>query len=131
MKHIKYKKIFESKDDIEEVIETIKDICLELQDEGYRIEIIPNKKADGSMTQWGHRMYISLEPDKDEYLGREIEFNISDIMEVINRLIDYLTINIENFTRDCISVLSSKGGWIQLRRSDDNIVEVEGVRIFF
>ena len=131
MKHIKYKKIFESKDDIEEVIETIKDICLELQDEGYRIEIIPNKKADGSMTQWGHRMYISLEPDKDEYLGREIEFNISDIMEVINRLIDYLTINIENFTRYCISVLSSKGGWIQLRRSDDNIVEVEGVRIFF
>lgn len=130
MKHIKYKRIFESKDDIEEVIETIKDICVELEDEGYKIEMIPNKKSDGSMPQWGHRMYISLEPDKAEYLGREVEFNISDIMEVINRLIDYLTINIENFTRDCISVLGSKGVWLQLRRSD-NIVEVEGVRIFF
>ena len=73
MNHISPYKLFES----EEIINTLKDICLELEDEGYYVYF---------GEEYGLNI-ILIRPDKDS-IG--VSFDIEPIKDSINRILTYL-----------------------------------------
>jgi hypothetical protein len=86
MKHLKEWKLFENKSDFEEIKSTLKDLCLDLTDEYYRIMIAANSVLKSP--NW------SLYPGRPRYIlgiSKEVEyFNFSDIKDVILNVKDYL-----------------------------------------
>ena len=76
MKHVSTYKLFESSDNNPEIISNIKDILLELSDEGYTTIILTPTKLANKVIGISIR---KLSP-----------FKLSDISEVIYRIEDYL-----------------------------------------
>jgi hypothetical protein len=85
MKHIKSKKLFESITDYE--ISDIKDICLELGDKGFNVQV--NSVNIIPATKYNVWIVKSIQ---DTY----VEFLYSEVEEVIDRLKDYLGDKITN-----------------------------------
>jgi len=99
MKHIKYKKIFETEDSLKKLsnkFETVKDICLELEDKGF---IVVYRGSDPGQHKQIHLKSIVIDRMENRdgmlYTGR---FKYSDIQEVVDRLFDYLTDDIISVT---------------------------------
>ncbi len=105
MKHIKYKKVFETtQSQAEEVDNTLKDICLELSDEGFVVSLyMPTDSSElinntvGTRLSGCRTLVIALDPSyygKDDtisYLKASSDsFRYSRVEETINRLLDYL-----------------------------------------
>ena len=81
MKHIKTYKLFESKRYPDEVIQTIKDIFIELEDEHFSIEI--NEPKLNNMM----RLNISIISGRG---GLDAPFTLGDIKDEVQRMVDYL-----------------------------------------
>lgn len=81
MKHLKTYQLFESKRYSDELIQTIRDIFIELEDRHFSIEINePN--LNNSM-----RLHISIVSRSDE---RALPFTLADVKEQAERLVHYL-----------------------------------------
>ena len=83
MKYLRGYKLFESLSTDEK--EDIKDILLELEDDGFSIEF--DTREVGYLSYPHNYYYVTIE--------RKIEFKYSDVSEVIERLKDYLGDKIE------------------------------------
>ena len=81
MKHIKTYQLFESKRYPDEVIQTIKDIFIELEDEHFSIEI--NEPKLNNMM----RLNISIISERG---GLDAPFTLGDIKDEVQRMVDYL-----------------------------------------
>lgn len=80
MKHIKSKRIFESRD--EEFLEDIKDICLELQDEGFTVNFY---------NDFATRLIIRKFDYQPPHLSNDaISFKYDEVTEVIERMKSFL-----------------------------------------
>lgn len=75
MKYIKYKKVFESHSSIEDV----RDICIELEHEGFTIEV--SYRPNGE---------IRIEKLPRKWEEHPLEFKWDDVSDVVDRLKEYL-----------------------------------------
>lgn len=99
---MKYLKKYNESVDTEEVINTIKDICIELEDEGFSIEI--QKHLDsGTPTGGTTTLYIKKYFKQAEWhssanagKGGECSFSFGVVREVVERLSDYLGENVRH-----------------------------------
>lgn len=79
MRHIKSKRIFESS----EITEDIKDICIDLEDEGFNISFLSGYPEID--------VHNRLDINKCSHQGPYFKFfNYKEVEETINRLKDYL-----------------------------------------
>ncbi len=91
MKYIKSKKTFEAKvygnrlrnGKPDELVEDIKDICLELEDKGYLVEI-------HSRANMLSIIFIQLIEQHDPYRTSDSHFKLNDIQEEVDRIKEYL-----------------------------------------
>lgn len=81
MKHLKTYRLFESKRYPDEVIQTIKDIFLELQDDNYGVGVF-EPKLHNMM-----RLNISIISERGE---SAVPFTLGDIKDEVQRMVDYL-----------------------------------------
>ncbi len=124
MKHIKSKKVFElflpgallnkEERNIEEVINTIKDICIELEDEGFSINIAPISTKNDYV--------IVIKKISDHVLLTIDEFFYSDVEEVVNRLDEY--ISKENI-KSIDVIISGVAGWFNITNSNTGHRKIE------
>lgn len=85
MKYLKEREIFENKLErpIElEIISTIKDLCLDLTDEGFSIESLPPKYKN--FYRWN--IFIVFAPD----LEKADLFKLGDVIDYLERIYDYM-----------------------------------------
>lgn len=140
MNHIKSYKLFENKDNLQEVIETVKDICLELQDDGYTIDLDFHPASNYNILII-KKLSSTIVNGNPELL----EFNLSDVREVIDRLLEYLSRNRDYIDKDSVKINLSpsfykKRGGINKRSNSSGWQElwspylkdkVLGVKIYF
>ena len=79
MIYLKKYKLFESKLYPDEVVQTIKDIFLELQDDNYRVEVTEPKLYK--------ELNISIISKRGESV---VPFTLGDIKDEVQRMVDYL-----------------------------------------
>lgn len=103
MKHIKTKKIFES--DVYETKEDIRDICLELEDSGFKISHSDYTFGDDNIHR-GNVIITKGQEGAADLSGFAETFKYSEVSEVVDRLEDY--IGIEKVA------ICLKGGWTRI-----------------
>lgn len=86
MKHLKPYKIFESESPLEdsEILNTVWDICLELQDDGYTINMGRHKETGD------YRCYVTRLERPHDVQSFNLKFDYKDIKETTDRVIEYL-----------------------------------------
>ena len=94
MRHLKTYTLFERsklyKDDIQEHIKILKDICLELSDKYYFVDI-QEIKGTGILNPDSIRVFIFDEPNgSDRYMDEYKPFTYDDVKVVFERMIDYM-----------------------------------------
>lgn len=103
MKHIKHRKIFESfiptPEDKNEVIQIIKDICLEAEDNGFKVSV--SKVFKGIF-----RLITIVKVTNQRFPSRgDKKFKYSDVEDVVNRIFSYLGSEKEGDKISCMHVL--------------------------
>ncbi len=120
MKHIVSKRIFESK--FNDMIEDIKDICLDLTDGVYNIDIQYNKSG----------MSLFIKREGKDTINKS--FKYIDVKEIVDRVIRYLG---PDFTDMYIlnprNSANDNNEWVLLDGYDDDeaIGSISGVKIEF
>ena len=86
MKHLKPYKIFESESPLEdsEILNTVWDICLELQDDGYTINMGRHKETGDYLC------YVSRLERPHDIKSFNLKFDYKDVKETTDRVIEYL-----------------------------------------
>lgn len=126
MKHLK--SILEYKQDLDalahdqinnnEIIETVKEICLELEDEGFTIKISPSTPQYQARNEY----YVTI----GKFIGlTHKSFEYNDVQEVIDRLKDYLGKHFRS------TYIYSEGEDVRHRYYGNNILGIDYVEIFF
>jgi len=121
MKHIVSKRIFESK--FNDVVEDIKDICLDLTDGIYNIDIQYNKYNKSDMS-----LFIKT---KNNTINKS--FKYIDVKEIVDRIIRYLGPDFVDLYVFTGKNIYDDSEWVLLDGYDDDelIGYIRGVRIEF
>ena len=103
MKHIKDRKLFEQKSNFHSnlrdilldgmnspMIDDIKDICLDMLDNGFFIELYPDSAGGISIIKNNICLTIWKFPNEKHTAGNQIPFKYSEISEDVERLKSYL-----------------------------------------
>ena len=77
-------------EDGDRILSDIKDICLELKDEGFNVDIIPHLSPQELKEWFGEVKILIYRSHMNTRYANLKKFNYSEISETIERLIDYL-----------------------------------------
>lgn len=137
MKHIKEYKLFENieyfDETINEMMEDVKDICLELEDEGYSIDIYPEYWPSKEIRRYNLLIEkLDKRPLATRDSSRFLEFNYSEVEEVVNRIVRYLGENIiETAVYIGETIHPDDGAWVGLDKFESSGFMTTGVKIIF
>jgi len=130
MKHIKHYKIFESSDD---VLDDIKDICLELEDKGFTIQYLDTPIINGNESDY-NVILIEKKVNSTNHRGvfqsnfTRVAYNFVEVEEVANRIKEVLGYR---YISSSFRPRRSGGEWIVYDTPGHNFVDnkVIGVMI--
>ena len=120
-------KTFESFND--DTVQTVKDICLELEDEGYSVNHVTTKEEAGLlMLSFNFNSVTIRKRGTEGGVIRFYTFDYSDVSEVVDRLKEYLGSKIQSIrVRKIIS--NGDGVWVDLDRLKNE--KIKGVSITY
>lgn len=135
MRHLKTKILFESREgksfhdnlkntldystDKNPIIEDIKDICLDVLDNGFFVEMYSGMKKVICLTMW---KFPNMKPE----VGHQLSFKYSDISEDVERLKNYLGNKLID-----VREWSTSGYWVPLSLSSRGGSTITGLIITF